>query len=118
MDFGFAEGYADAEDLAFPIGSDAEGDEDGAIENAARLADFFVASIEDDVGESAERARAPVGEIFVEFSSAMADVSGADGRAAKFLQNSGDFASGHALHVHLREGQSESLLAARTTLQS
>lgn len=118
MDFGFRKGDAEAEDLAFSIGADAESDEHGAVENTARLTDFFVASIKDDVGESAERARAPMGEIFVKFSSAVADVSGADGGAAKLLQNSGDFASGHALHIHLCESQSESLFAARTTLQS
>lgn len=79
VDFGLAECDAEAEDLAFSIGTDTEGDEDGAVENATRLADLFVASIEDDVGKSAERAGAPIGERIVEFSSAMTDVSGADG---------------------------------------
>ena len=56
VDFGIAEGDAESEDLAFSIGADAEDDEDGAVENSAGLADFFVEGIEGDVGERAERA--------------------------------------------------------------
>ena len=102
----------------FPSGADAESDEDGAVENADGLADFFVAGIEDDVSKSAERAGALIGEVGVELSGAVAAVSRADGGAAKFLQNGGDFASGHALHVHFGQGQSKSLFATRTALQS
>ena len=60
----------------------------------------------------------PIGEVGVEFSGAVADVSGTDGGAAKFHQNGGDFASGHAPHVYFGQGQSESLFATRTKLQS
>ncbi len=91
----------------FPSGADAESDEVGAVEKAAGLADFFVEGIEDDVSKSAERAGALIGEVGVELSGAVVDVSGADGGAVKFLQNGGDFASGHALHIHFGQGQSE-----------
>ena len=37
MDLGFAQGDADAQDGAFAIRADAQGDEDGAIQHAGRL---------------------------------------------------------------------------------
>jgi hypothetical protein len=112
-----AKGDAEAEDLALSIGADAEGDEDGAVENAPGLTDLFVAGVDDDVGEGAQRAWAPVFEIRIEPGGALADVGGADRSAAEFLQNGGHFASGHALHIHLGERKRESLLAASAPLQ-
>ncbi len=41
MDLGFAEGDADAQDGAFAIGADAQGDEHGAIEDLAALGGPF-----------------------------------------------------------------------------
>lgn len=46
MDFGFAQGGADAQDGAFALGADAQGDEDGAVEHTSALADFFVTGIQ------------------------------------------------------------------------
>ena len=135
MDLGFAQGDADAEDGAFAIGADAQGDEHGAIEHAAAMADFFVAGIEEDVGKSPGRASAPNFQIGVEPGGALADVSGADGGAAEFFEDGGDLSCGDALDIHLPapsgaalrakappfwlsrsarfgEGQLESLLAA------
>ena len=118
VDLGFGKGDAEAEDLAFPIRADAEGDEHGAVENPPGLADFFVSGIENDIGESAERARAPVGEIGIEPGRALADVSGADAAAAKLLDDGGDLSSGDALHIHLRHRESERLFAADALFQS
>ena len=44
VDFGFAEGDAGAEDLALAVRADAEGDEHGAVDDAAAVADPFVAA--------------------------------------------------------------------------
>ena len=51
MDLGFTEGDADAQDGAFTIGVDAQGDQDGAIQELAAVADLFVAGIEHQVGK-------------------------------------------------------------------
>ena len=48
MDFRFAQGDADSEDGAFAIGPDAQGNQDGTVEDLAALADFFVAGIQKD----------------------------------------------------------------------
>jgi hypothetical protein len=45
MDLGLAEGDADAEDGAFAVGADAEGDEDCAVDEMAAVTDFFVACV-------------------------------------------------------------------------
>lgn len=60
MRFGFTQGHADAQDRAFAVGPDAQGDEHGAIQHLAALADFFVAGIDKDVGAGFDRAIAPV----------------------------------------------------------
>ena len=101
MDFRFAEGDAHAEDLAFSIGADTEGDEHCAIEHAAAVADFLVAGVEDDVGEGTQRPGAPEEQIGVETGGALADVGGTHGGAAEFLEEGGDFASGDALDIPL-----------------
>ena len=43
---------------------------------------------------------------------ALADLSGADGGAAKLLDDGGDFAGGDTLRIHLGPGQLEGLLGA------
>ena len=112
VDFGFAECDAEAEDGAFTIGSDTQSDEHGAIDHAAAVADFFIASIEEDVGECAEWPSAPEEQIGIEAGGALADVGGTDGGAAEFFEDGGDFASGDALDIHFSEGEFKSLLAA------
>ncbi len=112
VDLGLAEGDADAENRALAPASDAHGDEDGAIDDVAAVADFFVPRVDKDVGSGAERAGAPQGKLGVQFGGAVADLSGADRRAAELLDDGGDLAGGNALNVHLGEGQLEGLFAA------
>ena len=45
--FSLAQGDADAEDRAFPIEVDADGDKDGAVQELAALADLFVSGIQE-----------------------------------------------------------------------
>ena len=118
VDLGFAECDAEAEDGAFPIGSDAERDEHSAIDDATAVADFFIASIEEDIGEGAEWPSAPEEQIGIEASGALADVGGTDGGAAEFFEDGGDFASGDALDIHFSEGEFKSLLAADALFES
>ena len=118
MDLGFAQGDADPEDGAFAIGADAQGDEHGASEHAAAMADFFVASIEQDVGKSGEGAGAPGFQIGVEPGGAVADVGGTHGGAAKLFEDGGNFSGGDALDIHFGEREFESLLAADALFES
>jgi hypothetical protein len=99
MHLGFAESDADAQESAFAVGPDAQGEQDGAIEQLAVLADLFVAGIEDEIGKGAEGAIAPLLEFGVEEFGAGADLGGADAGAAEFLDNGGDFAGGDALDI-------------------
>ncbi len=78
---------------------------------------FFGAGIEEDVGKGVERAGAPPVEIGVEASGALADVGGADGGAAEFFEDGGDFVSGDALDVHFGEGEFEGLFAAEAPIE-
>ena len=48
-------------------------------------------------------------EFGVEEFCAFADLSGADGGTAKFLDDGGDFAGGDALDIHFSEGELECL---------
>jgi len=117
VDFGFAQGDADAEDLAFAIGADAQGDEHSTVEDASAVADFFVAGIEEDAGERAKGAGTPEFEIGVEAGGALADLSGTHGGAAKLFEDGGDFAGGDALDIHFGESEDERLLAADALLE-
>jgi len=74
MDLGLAEGDADAEDGAFAVGADAEGDEDCTVDEMAAVTDLFVACVEEDVGGLAEGALASEGEGGVEFCGAGTDL--------------------------------------------
>ena len=112
MDLGLAEGGADTEDGALSVHPDAGGDEDSAVDDLAVLADLLVAGIEQDIGELGQRSVAPGLEFGVESCGAEADLSGADGGATELLDDGGDFAGGHALDVHLGQGEFEGLFAA------
>src|ERR1035438_6914201 len=117
MDLGFTEGDADAQDGAFTFGVDAQGDQDGAIQELAPVADLFVAGIEHQVGKGLQGARAPGLELDIELGGALTDLGGADGGAAELLDDGGDFAGGDALDIHFGQGQHEGLLAAHALFQ-
>ena len=117
MDFGLTEGDADAQDDPLACGGDAQGDEDGAVAELAVMADFFVPGIEDQIGELTQRAVAPFLEFGVQEFGAVADLGGADGGAAEFLDDGGDFAGGDVLDIHFGHGESEGLLGAETLFE-
>ena len=50
VDLGLAEGDADTEDGLLAVGADGHGDEDGAIDEMAAVADLFVAGVDEDIG--------------------------------------------------------------------
>jgi hypothetical protein len=66
VDFGLAEGDADAEDGALTILPDPEGDENGAIQKLTALADLFVSGVQDHVGIASQRAITPGLEFEIE----------------------------------------------------
>src|ERR1035441_5113603 len=117
MDLGFTEGDADAQDGAVTFGVDAQGDQDGAIQELAPVTDLFVAGIEHQVGKGLQGAGAPGLELDIELGGALTDLGGADGGAAELLDDGGDFAGGDALDIHFGQGQHERLLAAHALFQ-
>ena len=117
MHFGFTEGDADAQDGTLAFGRDAQGDEDGAVAELAVVADFFVTSVEHQIGIGVQGPVAPFLEFSVEEFGAVADLGGTDGRATEFLDDGGDFAGGDALDVHFGHGELEGLLAADAFFQ-
>jgi hypothetical protein len=112
VNFGFAQGDTDAEEGAFAVGADAQGDEDGAVAELAVLADFFVAGIQDEIGKGSKGALAPFLEFRVEELGALADLGGTDGCAAELFDDGGDFAGGDALNVHFCQREFEGLFGA------
>ena len=106
---GFAEGDTDAQNGAMAGGGDTQREKDGTVAQLAVVADLFVAGIEDKIGALAQRAVAPFLEFCVEKFGAITDLGGADGGAAEFLDDDGDFASGDALDIHFSEGELECL---------
>ena len=118
MDFGLAEGDADAEDGALTILPDPDGDENGAIQKLPALADLFVSGVQDHVGIASQRAITPGLEFEIELGGAGADLGRADGMAAEFLDDFGDFAGGDSLDIHLGEGEQEGFFAAGSFFES
>ncbi|MEO6788066.1 MAG: hypothetical protein ABI318_18220 [Chthoniobacteraceae bacterium] len=86
--------------ISLAVGADAEGDEHGAIDDTAAVADLFIGGIEDDAGEGGEGRERQLS------SSTLR-------RAAQWLtwveetevpqssSRTADFAGGDALHIHL-----------------
>ena len=72
-----------AEDAPLAIGADPDGREQGAGHNRPAVANFFVASIEDEVGDLPDSPVAPGTELFVEFGRRPADLGRGDLEAAE-----------------------------------
>jgi hypothetical protein len=117
MDLRFAEGNTDPQDTAFAIGADTQGDQHGAIEHLAALADLFVPRVEEDIAAGFQGPGAPAFQFGVQLGRALADLGGADGVAAELFDDGGDFAGGDALDIHFGNGQFEGLLAADAFLK-
>src|SRR5579863_6835807 len=100
MDFGFAEGGADAENGAFAVRADAQGDEDGTVKNTTALADFFIAGIQQDIGIKGQRPSAPGFQFGVQLRGATADLGGTDTGPTELFDNRRDFAGGDTLDIH------------------
>jgi hypothetical protein len=118
VNLGLAEGGADTENGAFPIGADPDGDEDGAVQELATLSDFFVSGVQDHVGTASQRAITPGLEFGIEFGGSGADLGGTDGMATEFLDDFGNFAGRDALDIHLGQGEHEGSFAADAFFQS
>ena len=112
VNFGLAEGDADAEDGALSILPDPDGDENGAVQELPALADLLVSGVQDQVGIASQGAIPPGLEFDIELGGAGADLGRTDGMTAEFLDDFGDFACGDTLDVHLGEGEQEGLFAA------
>jgi hypothetical protein len=117
VNFRFTEGDADAQEGAFALGIHAQGYEDGAVEQLALLADFFVAGIQDEIGMRAEGSLTPFLEFVVEELGALADLGGTNAGAAELLDDGGDFARGDALDIHFCHGEFKGPLGADSFFQ-
>jgi len=118
VDLRFAERSADAEDGSLSVGADPDGDENGAVQELAALADLFVSGIQDQIGTASQRLIPPGLKFDVELGGTGADLSGTDGMPAEFLDDFGDFAGGDALDIHLGQSEQEGLFAAGSFFQS
>jgi hypothetical protein len=114
---GLTEGGADAQNGALALRIDSQGDQDGAIDQAATLADFLIPGVQDQIGERSQGSRPPGLEFDVELGGALADLSGTDRTATKLFDDRGDLAGRNALNIHLGQGQLEGLLAANALLE-
>ena len=119
---GLAQGDAHAEDGAFARGEDPGGDEHGAIEHAAVLADLLITGVQIDVGHDCQGGVAPGFQMDVEFGGAVADIavadmSGTDGMATEVLDDLGHATSVDALDIHLGQGELDGLLTAQSFIE-
>ena len=117
MDFSFAQGGADAQDGAFAIGADTQGDEHGAIEDLAALTDLFITGVNENVATGFQGAGAPAFQFGIEPGGALADLGGTNGLAAELFDDGRDLAGGNALDVHFGQGQFEGLFTADALLE-
>jgi len=56
-----------AEDRPLSVGGDTDGGEDGTWHDGPAVPDLFVSSVEDQIGDLAERPVLPGGQLFVDF---------------------------------------------------
>jgi len=102
---GLGELHAAAEDAPLAVGADTDSREEGTGHDRSIVADLFVAGIEDEVGDLANRPVPPGAELLVEFSRCAAHLGGGDVEAAEFLDDGRDLPGADALHVHLGDGE-------------
>lgn len=118
VDFGLAEGDADAKDGTLAVETDANGDENGTVQELAALAHLLVPGIKDEVRAGLQRTFAPGLKFAIELGGAGADLGRADGMPTKLFDDFGDLAGGDALDIHLGKGEHEGLFAADAFFQS
>ena len=75
MNLRLTESGADAQDGALSIGADADGDENGAIQKLAALADLFVSGVENQIGTTSQRLISPGLKFDIELGGTGADLS-------------------------------------------
>ena len=97
---------AAAEDRPLAVGGDSDGGEHCTGHDGSAMADLFVPSVEDQVGDLTEWPVPPGGQLFIELGSCPTDLSRGDLKAAELLDDFGDLPGADALDVHLgdREG--------------
>src|SRR6187455_2041194 len=86
----------------------------------AITADFFIASVEDEVGigDLVKRAIAPEVEMFIELSGRAADLRRGDLEGAgELAEDGGDPAGGDALDVYFGNGEGQGAFAALAALE-
>ena len=95
MDFCFGQGDRDAQYPPAAVSGDADGHENGAIDDFAAFTHALVPGIEDKVRRFVQRPFTPGGKPNIQLLGGTADLSGGnrDFRTKKGLQNSNDFPS-------------------------
>jgi len=114
---GLAELNAAAEDAPLAVGADADGREQCTGHDRPVVANLFVAGIEDEVGDLANRPVPPSPELLVEFGRCPAHQGGGDVEAAEFLDDGRHLPGADALHVHLGDGQGHRPFAADASFE-
>ncbi len=101
-----------AEDASLAVGADPDGREQCARHDRPVVADFFVAGIEDEVGDLADRPVPPGTELLVELGRRAALLGGGDVQAAELLDDGRDLPGAGALDVHLGDSKGHGPFAA------
>lgn len=117
MDLSFRGIGGDAENAPCSIGIDADRGEDGDVAHHATFALLFVAGIDEQVPELAQRPGAPGVEFGVEKLGGAADLGRGQALEAKLGQHRLDVTGRGALHIHLGHGQHDGARRAPTALQ-
>ncbi len=81
------------------------------------MAQFLVASVEDQVPAFAQLARLPLGDLFVQELRGTRHLARADVEAAELTGDLGDLAGRDALDVHLGHGEHKGTLASLPALR-
>jgi len=117
VDLGLADRHRRTEHAAPAVGVDADGGQQGHVDDHAAVADLLVAGVEDEVRHVAQRPVTPAVELFVERRGGAADLRGADVLQAQLGHDLLDVARADALDVHLCEGGDDGAAGARAAFE-
>jgi len=107
-----------AEDRPFAIGGDSDGGEHRTGHYGTTMADLFVPSVEDQVGDPAEGPVPPGGHLLVALGSCPTDLGGSDLEAAQLLHDLGHLPGADTLDVHLGVSEGHGPLIAYSPVEA
>ncbi len=117
MDFRLRKRHARSQNRAMSVRRDAQGDQQRTRHHGPAHADFFIARVQEQVGDFSQRTLAPLAQLVVQRFHRATDLHAGNFAAAELLHHGGHLPRRDALQIHLGDRQLQRAFAARAAFQ-